>query len=202
ECITCTGAVNSITQSPTSICPSESVTLTAHVNGDSSGWTYEWREGTSTNGPLVGTGLVVTGYTPPVPFRSLTLRWSKSGCPSGSRSYNISQRSTCCSGTPDPIMTYHTNYCTNTTVIIQKNGGNEWSATLYEGTSCTGTPLQDGLNNYTITNATVGKQYTLCYENPLCPSGSGSKTFTIVQQSACCNLTINPNASGIATNTS
>src|SRR5699024_3619986 len=98
--------------------------------------------------------------------------------------------------------TYHTNYCTNTTVIIQKNGGNEWSATLYEGTSCTGTPLQDGLNNYTITNATVGKQYTLCYENPLCPSGSGSKTFTIVQQSACCNLTINPNASGIATNTS
>lgn len=202
ECITCTGQVNSITQSPTTLCPSEQVTLTAHVNGDSSGYLYEWREGTASNGLLIGTGQVITGYVPSVPFPTITVRWWKTGCSNGSRAYILNQRNTCCSGTPDPTISYHNDYCNNTTVTIAKNGGNNWSATLYSGTSCSGTPIGQGQNNYTVTNATVGKQYTLCYSNPLCPSGGGSKTFTIAQQSACCNLTINPSASGIATNTS
>src|SRR5690606_36455425 len=85
-CIDCTGTVDSISKNPSGqICLTTQVDLTANVSGDTTGWTYTWYQGSGTGGSVLGTGQTLNNYTVPSFPSTVTVGYTKSGCPSGNK---------------------------------------------------------------------------------------------------------------------
>lgn len=146
-CIDCTGIVDSISIVPSSICLTDTVDLTANVSGDATGWTYDWREGTSSSGTQIGTGITVSNYQPSAVPQTIRVWYSKTGCTSSYKEKIIPKSTGCCDQPFAGITVTPTSQCKGET--INASGNNpvnqaDWTWTWYEGQTATGTPLYTG----------------------------------------------------------
>lgn len=196
SCVDCSGTVSSISASNNSLCATESTNLTANINGSTSGWTYTWTEDNVSGSPTIGTGTTISNYTPSTLPVTVRVTGVKSGCSNTTKTITISEKGDCCNGEPNPSIEYSNNFCNDDTVTIKSNGTSDWDTKAYvRSSSCSGTPI-DMTNQgvLIIQNVNVGEKITVCWSRPECPSGGGSKTFTIEQQQSCCTLDANPKA--------
>lgn len=194
SCIDCTGTISSITASKNTLCPTETVNLTANINGNTSGWSYVWERIVPGNATQIGTGLSVSNYLPPQLPVTVRVTGTKSGCTTSSKQISISDGGVqfCCNPTPTRSLAYDANFCTNKTIRINVTNISGWDTKLYKGSSCSGTVVGEDETTYTITNAEIGDKYTFCWDDPKCSINSGSQTFTVAQQPSCCTLAIDP----------
>src|SRR5690606_16568715 len=108
SCVDCTGVVDSISSSEgTVLCSIQPTNLTANISGDTSGWTYTWREGTSSGGTVLGTGTTLNNFEAGTFPRTISVWYSKTGCEgvAGSKSITFTQASGCCPSMPSIELT-------------------------------------------------------------------------------------------------
>lgn len=166
------------------ICPTGSIGLLANATGNTSGWSFVWRKGTSPSGEIIATTMDATYNN--ITGTTVTLRATKAGCTPLEQTLNFSYSSSCCDGVVTGVSASNTSVCVNDTINLSAttNGSDpSWTYEWRRGAVVIGTGLT--VNNYEVT--TLPQTVTLYYSSPKCPGGSGSSSINITQDSGCCS---------------
>jgi len=170
------------------ICPTGSIGLVANTSGNTSGWSFVWRKGTSPSGEIIGSSANVTYNN--ITGTTVTLRATKTGCTPLEATLNFSYSSSCCDGEVTAVSASDQTVCVNDTINLSAttNGsGSGWTYQWKHGSTNIGPPGLS-ISNYTLT--TLPQTLTLHYTNDKCPTGSGTKSVVISQAAECCAGTV------------
>lgn len=162
-CVDCTGVVSSISSSEgTAVCSIEPTDLTANISGDTAGWTYTWREGTTAGGSVLGTGTTLNNFEAGTFPRTISVWYTKTGCTTGSKSITFTQASGCC---PAPTPTISTS-CSSGLSVTVNNISTQDRVRFNGGSWLTGTTSRTfvifGSGGYGVSNDTIEVSREFC----------------------------------------